>query len=111
MKCKSCGLIYLLQCQICHLQHVGKSKTAFKLQPSNHREDSKAKNSILACMHFQASNHNFQRDTKFTMIEETSETSYNGTATTYSEKEQESFWILKLKTLHLGGLNQELNDV
>ena len=43
MNCKSCGPIYLLQCQICHLQYVGKSEFAVNLQLYNHRKSTKAK--------------------------------------------------------------------
>ena len=69
LNCKSCGLNYLLQCQICYLQYVGKGKIAFNLWLNNHRKDRKAKNAILACKHFQASNHNLQQETKYMLIE------------------------------------------
>lgn len=71
MNCESYGLIYLLQCQICNLQYVGKSKTAFNFWLNNHRKDSFIiflQNTILARKPFQAFNHNFQRDAKFTLI-------------------------------------------
>ena len=69
LNCKNCGTIYLLQCQICHLQYVDKSETVFNLRLNNYRKDSKAKKAILACKHFQAYSHRFQRDAKFTLIE------------------------------------------
>lgn len=69
LNCKSCGFNYLLQCQICYLQYVGKGKIAFNLRLNNHRKDRKAKNAILACKHFQASNHNLQQETKYRLIE------------------------------------------
>ena len=59
--CKSSCLICLLQCRICQLQYTGKTETSFNIILNNHRNDSKNKNKIVACKHFQKSNHNFQR--------------------------------------------------
>ena len=52
LNCKSFGLIYLLQCQICLLQYIGKSETPFNI-----------------CFN----NHEFQRHAKFTLIEKVME--------------------------------------
>ena len=40
----------------------------FNTRLNNHRRDSKNRNPILVCKHFQNTNHNFQRDAKFTLI-------------------------------------------
>ena len=69
LTCKSQAIIYLFQCRICFIQYVGKSETTFNLRLNNHRKDSKKKDAILACTHFQKSNHIFQRDAKFVLIE------------------------------------------
>ena len=61
----------LLQCRICFIQYVAKCETTFNLRLNNHRKDSKKKDTILACIHFQKSNHIFQRDAKFVLIEQT----------------------------------------
>ena len=74
LNCKSSHLIYLIQCPICQLQYVGKSETSFYITLSNHKKDSKNKNPILACKHFQNLNHNYQRDEKFTLIGQIAET-------------------------------------
>ena len=68
--CKSQGIIYLLQCRICFIQYVGKSKTTFNLRFKNHRKDSKKKDATLACAHFQKSDNIFQQDAKFVLIEQ-----------------------------------------
>ena len=68
LNCKSSHLIYLLQCGICQLQYVGKSEISFNIRLNKHRKDSKNKNSILACKHFQNSNHNFQRDANLSYL-------------------------------------------
>ena len=70
LTCKSQGIIYLLQCRICFIQYVGKSEAIFNLRFKNHRKDSKKKDAILACTHFQKSDHIFQQDAKFVLIEQ-----------------------------------------
>ena len=40
---------------------AGKTETSFNIILNNHRKDSKNKNKIVVCKHFQKSNHNFQR--------------------------------------------------
>ena len=74
LSCKSSYLINLLQCQICQLQYVSKSETSLSVRLKNHRKNSKSKNAILACNHFQDLNHNFQRDAKFTLTEQITKT-------------------------------------
>ena len=105
LNCKSSHLIYLLQCRICQLQYVGKSETSFNIRLNNHRKDSKNKNPILACKHFQNSNHNFQRDAKFTLIEQITKSFTTIEQLRLLLKKRENFWILKLKTLYPDGLN------
>ena len=105
--CKSSHLIYLLQCRNCQLQYVGKSETSLNIRLNNHRKDSKNKNSILACKHFQ----NFQWDAKFTLIEQITETFTSTEQLWLLLKKRENFWILKLKTLYPDGLNQEFKDI
>ena len=106
LNCKSSHLIYLLQCQISQQQYVSKSETSFNIRLNNHRKDSKH----LACKYFQNSNHNFQRDAKFTLIEQITKSFTTTEQLRLLLKKQENSWILKLKTLYTGGLNQELND-
>ena len=111
LNCKSSHLIYLLQCGICQLQYVGKSEASFNIRLKNHRKDSKNKNPILACKHFQNSNHNFQRDAKFTLTAQITKSFTTTEQLRLLLKKRENFWILKLKTLYPDGLNQELNDI
>ena len=75
------------------------------------RKDSKNKNPILVCKHFQNSNHNFQRDAKFILIEQIMKSFTNTKQLQLLLKKRENFWILKLKTLYPDGLNQELSDI
>ena len=111
LNCKSSYLIYLLQCRICQLQYVGKSETSFNIRLSNHKKESKNKNPILACKHFQNPKQNFPRDAKFNLIEEITKTFTTSEQLRLLLKKRKNFRILKLNTLYPDGLNQELNDI
>ena len=56
------------------IQYAGKSETTFNLKlnkrisSKNHRKDSKKKDAILVCTHFQNPNHMFQQDPKNVFI-------------------------------------------
>ena len=39
--CKSNFIIYLLECELCKIQEVGKAETAFNIRLNNHRKDVK----------------------------------------------------------------------
>lgn len=90
LDCKSYGLIYLLQCQICHLQYIGKSETVLTYNSTVIGKTEK-QNAILLCQHFKVCHHNFQRDAKFKLIEKIKKPEQqNRTATTYSKKNEKT---------------------
>ena len=60
---------------------------------------------------FKNSNHNFQRNAKLALIKQITKTFTTTKELRLLLKERENFWILKLKTLHPDGLNQELNNI
>ena len=111
LNCKSSHFIYLIQCQICQLQYVGKIATSFDIRLNSHRKESKNKNPILACKYFQNLNHNSQRDEEFILIEQIMKTFSTIEELRLPLKKRKNFWILKLITLYPDGLNQELNDI
>ena len=92
-------LIYLLQCQICQLQNIGKSETSFNTRLNNHRKNSKNKNPILARKHFQNSNHNLHEDAKFKLFEQITKTFATTRQLRLLLKRWDKLWIFKLKTL------------
>ena len=53
--CKRSFVIYLLECNICKIQYVGKSETPFNIRLNNHRKDVKHPDAIPACKHFNKS--------------------------------------------------------
>ena len=59
-----------MDCLKCHKQYVGKAQTAFNLMLNNHRKDIHRTDAIRANRHFNCPNHDFNRDAKFTVIEE-----------------------------------------
>ena len=90
VKGKSSFVIYLLECYICNIQYVGKSETPLNIRLSNHRKDIKNANAMPACKHFKKRNHEQLRNICATSTE------------TLKER-------VKLETLALHGLNQDLN--
>ena len=56
-------------------------------------------------------NQNFQRDAKFTLIEQITKTFTTTEQSLLLLKKRENFRILKLKTLYPDGLNQELINI
>ena len=66
---------------------------------------------MLACTHFQKSNHIFQRDAKFVLIEQITKKYDTIEELRLILKKQKKKWILNLHTLYPDGLNQELNNV
>ena len=108
LNCKAWYLIYLLQCWICQLQYVGKTGTSFNIRLNNLRKDCKSKNPILVWKYFRNSNHNFQRDAKFTLFEQITIVDSCGYVLL---KKRENLSILKLKTHYSDDLDQELNEI
>ena len=108
--CKSSNIIYLLECKKCHIQYVGKTETPFNLRLNNHRRNAYHPNdeTIPACIHFSDNNHDFNRDARFTLIEQIHST-HSTTKRKHIILQRENFWITELKTLTPNGLNQELN--
>ena len=61
-------VICLMECKLCSMQYVVKADTAFNLRLNNFRKDTKKRNSILACKHFQEQRHTFNKHAKFIII-------------------------------------------
>ena len=60
-----------MDCSRCHKQYVGKDQPPFNLRLNNHLKDVRGTDVIRAdYRHFHCPNHDFNRDAKFTVIEE-----------------------------------------
>ena len=68
VNCKIQCVIYLMEYTLCNKHHVGKAETAINIRLNNHRKDVKDPNAIIACKHFQAVGHNFNKHAKFIII-------------------------------------------
>ena len=99
INCKSTFLIYLLECNICNTQYVGKSEATFNIRFNNHRKDVKDPNALPADKPFTLPGHYFNKNAKFTLIEKLTNTSKVATEILKERiKNLENFWIIKLRT-------------
>ena len=58
------GTTYLLECDLCNVQYVGKSETTFNIRLNNHRKDVKGLNTLPADKHFTLPGHGFNNNAK-----------------------------------------------
>ena len=96
-------------CTLCNKPYVGKADTTFNIRLNNNIKDTKDPNLILACRHFQQQGHNFNNHSKFIITDRPVNTSNSKDILLERLIQRENFWIQKLKTLVLYGLNQELS--
>ena len=107
--CKSRNVIYLMDCLYCKkILYVGKSEYPMNIRINKHRFDTLKEEQIEVDTHFKQHSHNFNRDARFTIIEQIKKTGDKNEIRFILEK-RENFWITRLKTLKPHGLNQYLN--
>ena len=68
--CHSNYVIYLLECVMFKIQHVGKSETSFNIRLYNYRKDIKKPSDTEACKHFNNNKNTFSKHGKFIIIEQ-----------------------------------------
>ena len=100
-----------MECILCKILYVGKLETPFNLRLNNHRKDVNNSKAIPACNHFKIHGHNFMEHAKFNLIEQLEISNVSKDTLRLRLKRREDFWIIKLETLALKGLNQELKNV
>ena len=100
---------YLLECSLCKRQYIGKSEIALNIRLNNHCNDIYKTNTPEADKHFRLPSYCFNRHAKFTLIPQLDNTELDKELLTLRLKNREDFWMHKLKTLKLHGLNAELN--
>ena len=107
--CQSRNIIYLMECSLCKLQYIGKTQTQLERRINGHRSDVKCKvDPIMADRHFRLPNHNFDRDARFTIIEQAIVERDKSDMANFLVTIEDN-WILRLKTLPGYGLNEKLN--
>ena len=67
LDCKSKLLVYLMECRICRMEYVWKSKIEFNFKLNNHRKGVNRQNAPQADMHFNLPSHNFRQHARFTL--------------------------------------------
>ena len=107
LNCKSKYTIHLIECTKCKLHRVGKTEAELNLRINNHRKDKLKLNAIPADQHFAERDHDFNPDTKFFIIEKLQNTKLRKESFMELLRNHENFWIKKLETLRLKGLNSK----
>ena len=97
--CKTEYAIYLLECIICNVQYVRKNETPFNIRLKNYREDVKDPKAILADKYFQKNGHRFNGQTRFTIIDGSTNTNLDKEILRENLIQRENFWIQNLETL------------
>ena len=100
--CKTENIIYLLECAIYGLQYVGETKQQLSKRLNGHRSDANCKPDLPLSRHLRSTcHHDSFGKLKVTIID------HNPKWDDKSRQERESFWIRKLKTLSLNGINEK----
>ena len=98
--CKSNFIIYLLECELCKIQYVGKAETVFNIRLNNHRKDVKGPRAIPVDKHFNHAGHNLNLHAKFIIFEQLQDIEKTSNEILIERlKTRETVWIKKLKTL------------
>ena len=114
LNCKSGFVVYLIECTLYKIQDVGKAEIPLNIRLNNHRKDANGNNpkSITVSIHFKQPGHNFNKYSKFILIEQINNTINTDINTIKMRlKRRKDFWILKLDPPTPEGLNEELNNV
>ena len=110
LTCKDKNVIYLLECTKCgHKAYVGKSEIPMNERINGHRSDAKRTDKLEVDTHFLEPGHNFDRDAKFTIIEQVTKKNLTRTQMTNFLMKREDFWMQKLQTIKSNGFNTGLN--
>ena len=63
-------MIYLMECELCKIQYVGKAEAAFNMILNNHRKEVNNPKSIPVDFRFRKPGHSFNLHAKVTLIEQ-----------------------------------------
>ena len=96
--CRTCTVVYLIECTLCHLQYVGETQNPLHIRLNGHRSDIKHHLDKPAANHFNSPDHHITH-LSIMVLEVMRSRSVD------LRRRRESFWIFQLQSLHLGGLN------
>ena len=109
--CQSSWVIYIIECNICRLQYIGKSETGFNLLLNNHRDHTKNRvNSCELTEHFlyNIRSHNFEDDLTITVIEQIKKDHFAINRKKELLRNKEMFWQRMLNSTQPNGLNKRI---
>ena len=111
VNCQSSWVIYIIECNICNLQYIGKSETPFNLRLNNHRNH--IKKGISSCElteHFlhNKRTHNFDNNVIITIIEQIRKDNISNEQKKDLLRHREIFWQKKLNSMQPNGLNKRI---
>ena len=75
-------------CTLCNEQYTDRSKTTFNLMLNNHRKDVDKQNSLQADQHFRLPGYNFNKHSRFTLIEQLDDTNIDKELLKYRLKQE-----------------------
>lgn len=94
LNCDSPNVVYMLHCDICGMQYIGQTETAFRKRFNNHRSHAKTLPKLPLSRHLSLPGHSFDQ-IKVTLLE-------TGFHTKREREQRESYLIYKFKTLTHG---------
>ena len=94
LTCDSSNVIYLLQCEVCKMQYVGQTETAFRLRFNNHRAHAKSLPNLPLSRHLSLPNHTFDK-LSVTLLE-------TGFKSNRDREQRESYLIYRFNTIKKG---------
>jgi len=102
-------VIYIIDCNICKLQYIGKSKTTFNLRLNNHH----IKKGISSCElteHFLHNKwtHNLDNNVIITIIEQLRKDNISNEQKKDLLRHREIFWQKKLNSMQPNGLTKQI---
>ena len=103
-QCTTSNVIYLLTCNICKKQYVGKTKRPFNVRLKEHLADIRLKRDKPVAIHINS--HGIETRTIIPQVIEIINRDPDKQETTILRKKREVSWIYRLKTLIPHGLNK-----
>ena len=109
VNCQSSWVIYIIECNICNLQYIGKSEIAFNLRLNNHRNH--IKKEVSSCElteHFlhNKRTHNLDNNVIITIIEQIRKDNVSNEQKKDLLRQREIFCQKKLNSMQRNGLNK-----
>ena len=98
------NIIYIIECSVCGLQYVGKSKQPFHKRLNGHRSDLTKKTFLPVSQHSRLSDNSLEdfNRMKILIIEQ------NCLLSDFQRENREIFWIKELRVLHPDGIQKTI---